>query len=101
MRTHILTGLFLVTLAGCANSGASSNAGSVDEQDQYNYHVEFTSYADALNEYAKVMPVIGHDSESAWAASEGQYMCDTLLGFLTENIKRIQEGGELLDKTSE
>lgn len=77
MKIHLLTWLLLMSLAGCANSGAADrNLGGNQEKDSY--QKEFISYADALNEYAKVMPVIGQDTEASWAASEVQAMRDNI-----------------------
>lgn len=77
MKIHLLTWLLLMSLAGCANSGAADrNLGGNQEKDSY--QKEFISYADALNEYAKVMPVIGQDTEASWAASEVQTMRDNI-----------------------
>lgn len=73
MKIHLLTLILLMSLAGCAGSGAAGKP-----HGDCAYREEFLSYADALNEYAKVMPVIGQDTEALWASSEVQAMRDSI-----------------------
>lgn len=49
-----------------------------EDQEKDGYRKEFIAYTDALNGYAKVMPVIGQDTEATWAASEVQAMRDSI-----------------------
>lgn len=63
----ILFAIIMASLMGC-----SGHENSVSYQDM------FKSYADALNEYAKVIPIVGMDTESAWAANEVQAMRDSI-----------------------
>jgi len=77
MKIHLLTWLLILPLAGCANSGATNRTPS-GNQEKDSYQKEFISYADALNECTKVMPVIGQDTEASWAASEVQTMLDNI-----------------------
>lgn len=74
-RLHLL--LLLSSFTGCVNVGGGNRPlEGVSYGDAYNTY--FISYADALNEYAKMMPVIGHDTEATWATSEVQVMRDSI-----------------------
>lgn len=69
-KTYLLL-LALLSLSGCLDAGEGIRP-------ENGYQDEFLAYADALNEYAKVMPVIGQDTEATWAASEVQAMRDSI-----------------------
>lgn len=66
-QKSILLAITIASLMGC-----SGHKSSVSYQDMV------MSYADALNEYAKVIPIVGMDTESAWAANEVQAMRDSI-----------------------